>query len=396
MKKMVLLVLGTRPEAIKLIPLYKALKLADIPVALCATYQHQHLLSDILELFSVKADYTVSVGRSNQDLNGLLSRVVSTLDELYCQLDPGLVIVQGDTTTAMGTALAAFHRKIPVLHVEAGLRTGVMSSPYPEEMNRVLISKCARYHCAPTQLNAANLLAEGIDRQSVFLTGNTVVDALYWIEQQLLSGKIKVREEFRILLDGYKNSGKKIILLTAHRRESFASGLSIIFKTIKRFASLHDDVVIIYPCHPNPHIQQCIQEELLDQQKNICLLEPLRYDELVYTMMAADWFVSDSGGIQEEAACLGKKVIVLREYTERMEGIWSGLAHLVGASDGDAIMNALEKEYAYGTNRLFKRSTLYGDGTACQKIVTIIDEVVSQQKVAYWDNPRHRICSMLE
>lgn len=367
----VLLVVGTRPEGIKMMPLYLALKKEGIPTVLCSTSQHDQLLTEVFEVFQVKPDYELKIMKPGQDLFYITSAVLDRIKDVYAQVDPSLVVVQGDTTTVMAASLAAFYSKIPIAHIEAGLRTGDRQAPYPEEVNREIIGLLASYHFAPTATSMANLLQEGKPRTSVFCTGNTVVDALLFIEQKIMSGAIKPHIDLEKAVAGCALSGQKKILLTAHRRESFDGGITRILKTVKKVAQERPDLFFFYPYHPNPAIKQAIQEVDLQQTDNIFLTEPLNYKDLVYLLLSVDMVATDSGGIQEEAVSLGKPVAVLREKSERMEGVWEGLATLVG-TDEKKLYDALMMCSSF--SKYAAKKNIYGDGYAALKIVRILQQ----------------------
>lgn len=373
MNKSVMLVLGTRPEAIKLFPVHKALLSSNVKTILCGTFQHSQLLEEAFNLFGLKPDIKLQVMRENQDLSYLTRAVLEKMQEVYQQYQPSLVLVHGDTATAFAAALAAFYMHIPVGHVEAGLRSGNMQSPFPEEMNRCFITKIADYHFAPTALNVANLLAEGVEREKIFCVGNTVVDAMQWMRKQLENKQIIVSDEVNKIVEQCKARKQKIVLLTAHRRESFGDGLIQIFKTIKKFLEEHEDVFVIYPMHPNPAVAKAVHAVDLASLKNIFISNPFSYSSLIKVLSEADWVVTDSGGIQEEAISLGKPVLVLREVTERIEGVWEGVAMLVGI-DSEKIYNGLCQLYKKRQDSVV--SQIYGDGRASEKIVSILQTVL--------------------
>ncbi len=370
MQNPILLVIGTRAEAIKLIPLYLAFKKENIDCLLCATFQHSGLLQQVFDIFNVDPDFNLNVMIKNQDLFYLQNTILLRLKEVYQKVKPKLVLVHGDTTTTMSAALAAFYLHIPVGHVEAGLRTGNMQSPFPEEMNRKLVGQIADYHFAPTAFSTANLLSEGVSREKVFCTGNTVVDSLFWMRDQINSGNIEIDINLKTKILESKKQNKKLILLTAHRRESFNGGLLRIFNSIKRFADKHDDVLIFYPIHPNPNVLNAVKESKILESKNIFSTKSLLYKDLIYLLMNVDWVATDSGGIQEEAVSLGKHVLVLRDLTERWEGVWDGSEELVGTNE-NLIFTSMEKCY-HLPNLEKKESLVYGDGNSCKRIVSII------------------------
>jgi UDP-N-acetylglucosamine 2-epimerase (non-hydrolysing) len=368
MKKIITIV-GTRPDAIKLIPIHQALIAHGFKSVLCATYQHDDLLEQVFKIFNVKPDIKLSIMRHNQDLFHVTTEALNGLKDIYVAEQPDLVIVQGDTTTAFCAALAAFYKQIPIAHVEAGLRTGNFSAPYPEEMNRCFISLIATYHFAPTALNFANLLKEGINPSRVFLTGNTGIDALFRMENAIRQNHIAIDSHIEKLVSQIKQENKKLVLLTAHRRESFHGGLEEAFIGIRKFLEQHHDVVVISPVHPNPNVTKAIEASNLLNSKNVILTKPLTYQDLVFLELSSDWVITDSGGIQEEAMSLGKKVIILRTTTERLEGIWEGCAYLAG-TDQNKIIELMEKFYFEKGDS--KRSTTYGDGSASNRIVKLL------------------------
>ncbi|MFH1832039.1 MAG: UDP-N-acetylglucosamine 2-epimerase (non-hydrolyzing) [bacterium] len=371
MKKIVIVV-GTRPAAIKLAPVYLALKEQQIPTILCATFQHGELLQQVFDVFGIKPDISLNVMRPNQDLFYLTQIILEKLGQVLQDIKPDLVLVHGDTITAFVAALTAFYLKIPVAHIEAGLRTGNKYSPYPEEVFRKNISNIAEYHFAPTALNVGNLLAEGFVRESVFCTGSTVVDALYWVQEKIKTGAIVLDGIIEEKVRACKLNKQKIVLLTAHRRESFDGGILRILNSVKKFAQAHEDVFVFYPAHPNPYVQKAIEESGIRNIPNIYVGAPLIYTDLVYLMTSADWIMTDSGGIQEEAVSIGKKVLVLRDVTERAEGLWDGLGILVGTNEQKILF---EMKKLYETQSLtWNPRTIYGDGTAAIKIAVIIKE----------------------
>ena len=370
MNNPILLVVGTRAEAIKLVPLYIALKTQNINVLLCATFQHSDLLQQVFDIFQVKPDFNLDVMIKNQDLFYLQKTIMDRTKEVYEKVKPRLVLVHGDTTTTMASALAAFYLNIPVGHVEAGLRTGNMRSPFPEELNRKLVGQIADYHFAPTAFSTANLLSEGINRTTVFCTGNTVVDALYWMKNLINSKKIEIDKKLKNLVENSKKENKKLILLTAHRRESFGDGLIRIFNAVKKFANKYPDSLIIFPMHPNPNVLIAAQKADILNIKNIKIMPSLLYKDLIYTLLNVNFVATDSGGIQEEAVSLGKHVLVLRDVTERWEGVWDGSEDMVG-TDENLILSSMEK--CYHLKKINESlSSIYGDGKSCDRIVAIL------------------------
>ena len=367
----VMLIIGTRPEGIKMAPVYHALKRAGVPTLLCSTMQHDQLLHEVFEVFDLEPDITLNIMRPRQDLFYITQAVLQKTKEIFIKYKPRLVLVQGDTTTAMAAALSAFYLRIPIGHVEAGLRTDDVNAPFPEEMNRRIIGMIASYHFAPTPGNVANLLANGLRRDQVFCTGNTVVDALQIVKEKIRNRTLSIRDDIQSYVQECKKDGKLIVLLTVHRRESFGSNLLSILKTVKNWAKKHPDVRWVYPFHPNPNVIDAIQSVGLSELETIFLCEPLAYSELIYVLDAAAFVVTDSGGIQEEAMSLAKPVLVLREKTERMEGVLLGCAKLVGF-DSHTIQAGFD--WAIEQKKQLKREIayMYGDGHAAEKIVAFI------------------------
>lgn len=364
------LIVGTRPEAIKMIPLYFAFKRLQMPIVLCSTAQHSDLLKEVYTLFGVKPDYEFDIMRHNQDLFYITTTVLQKTKELFNSINPNLVLVQGDTTSSMAAALSAFYLEIPIGHIEAGLRTWDIKNPYPEEINRQFIGKITNYHFAPTSQAVANLLAEGIDRSYIYCTGNTVVDALRLIREQLDTHQLMVDPTIERVVQEAKADGKKIVLLTLHRREHFKGGLVRILNAIKTFANQNKDVLIIYPFHPNPHVLDAVDTVEIAKVPNVYLSRAVPYKDLVYLLSACDWVATDSGGIQEETISIGKKVLVLRDKTERVEGLWTGIASLVGTQH-DAIIKAMQDAFA-APDLPSKASNVYGDGYAADMIARIV------------------------
>ena len=369
MSRPIVIVVGTRAEAIKLIPLYLSLKKQNFFVLLCATFQHSEMLNQVFKIFNVTPDFDLNVMKKDQDLFYLNSVILEKTKEVYLKTDPSLVLVHGDTTTTMAAAMSAFYLHIPVGHVEAGLRTGNINSPFPEEMNRKIVGQIATYHFAPTAFSVANLLSEGINRENVFCTGNTIVDSLNLIKNEIKNNKIEIDKNIFEKVQQCKQKKQKIILLTAHRRESFNGGLLRIFKTIKKFALLHEDVLFLYPVHPNPNVLKAVDESGIKNIKNIYSCSALCYKDLIYVLMNSDFVATDSGGIQEEAVSLGKPVLALRDITERWEGVWQGCEKLVGTNE-KFIWQGLNEFYK--SNRKYLPSNIYGDGQTCSKIVAIL------------------------
>ena len=381
MKNSVLIVCGTRPEALKLVPLYFALKEKDISVLFCISSQHTYLLKQVLELFSIEPDYDFNIMQEGQSIAHINATVLLKCSALIQDVKPRLVIVQGDTTTALAAGQAAFYNHVPIVHVEAGLRTYDIHAPFPEEFNRQALSLITTYHCAPTKSAFENLIQEKHKKENILLSGNTIVDTLLAIKEKLDVHEISISSSLKEIINKSKQDNNVIILFTVHRRESFGNVITDIFKTLKDFAITHPDAIIFYPVHPNPAIQESLRFVNLQEVKNIVLLNPLRYEELVFLLDNASFVVSDSGGIQEEAVSLGKTVLVLREKTERIDGVEEGLAHLVGTA-AQSIKNALHVAYTRcDRTETFQFRSIYGDGRASRKIVAWLSS-----RVFFYDN----------
>jgi UDP-N-acetylglucosamine 2-epimerase (non-hydrolysing) len=359
----VLFIFGTRPEAIKLGPVIRELRgrPGDFDVRVCVTAQHREMLDQILKAFEVTADYDLNIMRAGQTLYESTSRMIAALGSVVLRDKPDAILVQGDTTTTLCGALAAFYSKVPIGHVEAGLRTGDVYAPFPEEMNRLLTARLATAHFAATEAAAQNLYREGVKPSAVTVTGNTGIDAVLHVKEALAAGKL---EGF----DGlHTDSTRKLIVVTAHRRESFGEGFDRICGALKRLAR-RDDIEIVYPVHPNPNVQAAVGRHLAGQA-HIKLLAPLDYVPFVDLMRRSYFLMTDSGGIQEEAPALGKPVLVLREVTERMEGVTAGTAILVGTDETRIVEGAerlLEDPNAY--QRMSRQHSPYGDGKASARI----------------------------
>lgn len=373
----IVIIIGTRPEGIKMAPVYHALKRAGMPVILCSTMQHDHLLTDVLQLFNMTPDYELDIMRHGQDLFYVTQSILQKTKEVLLHINPALVLVHGDTTTAMTAALAAFYAHIPVGHVEAGLRTDDVQSPFPEEMNRRVISVLATYHFAPTQAALNNVISHGAHPDHAFYTGNTVVDALRIIKKTFTNDTLTVRTDIHTQIQTCKKKAQKIIVLTMHRRESFTGGITIALQTIKKILLANPDIFCFYPYHPNPQVIQAINTVGFTHINNLLLCEPLLYKDMVYLLDNTDVVLTDSGGIQEEAISLSKPVLVLREKTERMEGVLTGLAHIVGM-DAEKIEAYLAHALSgcYAKNNAAHNT--YGDGYAAEKIATLIKSLCNQ------------------
>ena len=367
-KPRILTVFGTRPEAIKMAPLVKALAAApELDSKVCVTAQHRQMLDQVLGLFEIVPDYDLDIMKANQGLADITSAVLSGLDAVLADYQPDRILVHGDTTTTFAASLAAYYRKIPVGHVEAGLRTGDIYAPWPEEMNRKLTDHIADLHLAPTASSRDNLLSEGIPLERIAVTGNTVVDALLQVVK-----KLDTDPELRAGMDAlfpFLNPAKKLILVTGHRRENFGEGFERVCAALSTLADNRDDIQIVYPVHLNPHVQRPVRAAL-SGHANVFLIEPLDYLPFVHLMSRAHLIVTDSGGIQEEAPGLGKPVLVTREVTERPEAVKAGTVKLVG-TDGSLLVletkRLLDDEAAY--RAMSRAHNPYGDGHACARIV---------------------------
>jgi len=357
--KRVLFIFGTRPEAIKLSPivLHMQARPGEFDVRICVTGQHREMLDRVLSVFGIRPDHDLDVMQPNQTLAQCASRMIAALDPVIAAEQPAMVVVQGDTTTTLCGALAAFYRHVPVAHAEAGLRTGDLLQPFPEEANRLLTTRLARLHFPPTEESRANLLAEGVPAGRIVLTGNSGIDAVLYVRDRLEAGQLAGFEG--AALDGRR----KLIVMTAHRRESFGTGFERICQAVRRLA-LREDVQILYPVHPNPNVRRPV-EALLGDLPNVCLTNPLDYVPFVDLMRKSFLLLTDSGGIQEEAPSLGKPVLVLREKTERPEAVTAGTVKLVG-TDVERIVGEAERllddpaEY----DRMSRIHNPYGDGQA--------------------------------
>lgn len=383
--KKVMLVFGTRPEAIKMCPLVKEFQKRpdEFETIVCVTGQHREMLDQVLQVFDVKPDYDLNIMKQGQDLTDVTARVLTGLRDVFKECRPDVVLVHGDTTTSMAGALAAFYAQIPVGHVEAGLRTHNIYSPWPEEMNRQITGRIASYNFAPTPLSESNLKGEKVQGQ-IFVTGNTVIDALHLVVDKLKNDKALAAEQINALKNaGYDvtrlDEGKKLVLITGHRRENFGEGFISMVTAMKGLSEKYPDVDFVYPMHLNPNVRKPIHEvfgEDLTAYKNFFFIEPLQYLEFVYLMEKSTVVLTDSGGIQEEAPGLGKPVLVMRDTTERPEALESGTVHLVG-TDYDKIVNEvstlLDDSKAY--EKMSKAVNPYGDGLACMRIVGIIAKI---------------------
>lgn len=370
--KKILLVFGTRPEAIKMAPLVKALQkdTEHFETRVCVTAQHRQMLDQVLEVFGITPEYDLNIMAPNQDLYDITAKVLLGLREVLKDFRPDTVLVHGDTTTSMAASLAAFYMQIPVGHVEAGLRTYNMLSPWPEEMNRQVTDRICTYYFAPTEQSKVNLLQENIDAKKIFITGNTVIDALL-MAVDIISTTAGVKEKMAKELQekGYTVGDREYILVTGHRRENFGDGFLHICKAIKELAALHPEMDIVYPVHLNPNVQKPVYE-LLSGLSNVYLISPLDYLPFIYAMQHSTLLLTDSGGVQEEAPSLGKPVLVMRDTTERPEAVEAGTVKLVGTNAEAIVSNVtallLDKEMY---KRMSETHNPYGDGQACERII---------------------------
>lgn len=367
----VLSVFGTRPEAIKMAPVVKTLEAStDFHSMVCITAQHREMIDQVLDLFSIKPDYDLDLMKQNQTLSEISTRVMENMCGILRKVKPDLVLVQGDTTTAFVTALSAFYEQIPVGHIEAGLRTNNLNSPYPEEANRQLIGRLAAFHFAPTETSKSNLMGENIPGKRIFVTGNTIIDALYMVKKRIDAYdshdlKKRISPEVMQIID----AKKPYILVTCHRRENFGKGLADICSALKMISDQRPDINIVYPVHLNPNVRKTVFD-LLKNQNNIILLDPLDYLSFVALLDRSHIVLTDSGGIQEEAPSFGKPVLVMRNTTERPEAVEEGTVKLVGTSERDLLDNVFE---LFEDDALYQKMSRahnpYGDGRASEYIV---------------------------
>lgn len=375
----VLVVFGTRPEAVKMAPLIKQLDAhGDIfETRVCVTAQHRVMLDQILDAFEIRPHYDLDIMTSGQDLYDITTHVLAGIRPVLAEFEPDLVLIQGDTTTTFVTALAAFYEQINVGHVEAGLRTGNIHSPYPEEINRQLTTKLSKYHFAPTPLNRGNLMKENVDSSCIAVTGNTVIDALLMMVKRLEKDRQRRDQVTKNiqqagLAAGVLESRGRMVLVTGHRRESFGAGFVNICEAIRDLANKQKDVEIVYPVHLNPNVREPV-EKILSEIGNVHLIEPVSYEEFVHLMGKAYLLLTDSGGIQEEAPALAKPVLVMREITERPEAVEAGTARLVGTDRAEIVVRVEELlTDASAYERMATANNPYGDGTAAEKIVQFL------------------------
>ena len=375
--KKILLVFGTRPEAIKMAPLVK--KLQQMPeefqTVVCVTGQHREMLDQVLRLFDITPEYDLNIMKPNQDLYDITSRILLGMRDVLKEVKPDIVLVHGDTTTSMAAALAAFYQQIPVGHVEAGLRTGNIYSPWPEEMNRLITGRITTHHFSPTPLAKENLLREHVDEKQIIVTGNTVIDALQMVVKRLAEDKALANEvAAKINQMGYDvqrlDGKRRMVLITGHRRENFGEGFLNICHAIKHLAEQYQDVDFVYPMHLNPNVRKPVLEILGEKAENVFLIEPLDYLPFVHMMQHSTLILTDSGGVQEEAPGLGKPVLVMRDTTERPEAVEAGTVLLVGTNRDkieQGVSMLLDDADTY--RRMSEAVNPYGDGVACERIM---------------------------
>lgn len=388
-----MLVFGTRPEAIKMCPLVKEFqkRTDEFDAIVCVTGQHREMLDQVLKIFEVTPDYDLNIMKQGQDLTDITTRVLIGMRNIFKEMRPDVVLVHGDTTTSTAAAMAAFYAQIPVGHVEAGLRTHNIYSPWPEEMNRQITSRIATYNFSPTPLSALNLKTETAFG-NIYVTGNTVIDALHMVVDKLQNNKVLVAEQEKVLAEaGYDvkrlANGKKLVLITGHRRENFGDGFIHICTAIRDLKNKYQEVDFVYPMHLNPNVRKPIHEvfgENLKELGNMFFIEPLQYIEFVYLMYKSNIVLTDSGGIQEEAPGLGKPVLVMRETTERPEALSCGTVHLVGTNYNkimDEVSTLLDDHEAY--IKMSHAVNPYGDGQTCRRIADIIADKSNLSKIVY-------------
>lgn len=378
--KAILLVFGTRPEAIKMAPLVHELKKRpeEFSTKVCVTGQHREMLDQVLNLFEIVPDYDLNIMKPNQDLYDITSRILVGMRDVLTDAKPDIVLVHGDTTTSTAAALAAFYKQIPVGHVEAGLRTGNIYSPWPEEMNRLMTGRIASYHFSPTPLAKENLLKENVSEEKITVTGNTVIDALHWVTGKMSScQQIQLDLQQKMLDSGYDinrlNNGRRLVLITGHRRENFGDGFLNICHAIKNLALKYTNVDFVYPMHLNPNVRKPVMEILGAGIENIFLIEPLDYLPFVYMMEKSYLILTDSGGVQEEAPGLGKPVLVMRDTTERPEAVAAGTVVLVGTNQQEIenhVSSLLDNKELY--QKMSQAKNPYGDGLASNRIADFL------------------------
>lgn len=378
-QKKIMLVFGTRPEAIKMSPLVHAFKSQPelFDVQICVTSQHRQMLDRVLKFFDITPDFDLNIMKANQDLFDITANVLLGMRGVFATYRPDVVLVHGDTTTSMAATLAGFYNGIPVGHIEAGLRTHNIHSPFPEEFNRQVVSKVARWHFAPTTLSLANLLAERVKVENITVTGNTVIDALHWVLNRIESDQKRSAAIVNLICQVLKFNWQsdRFILITGHRRENFGVGFLQICEAIRELASLYVEIQFVYPVHLNPNVQKPVRD-ILSRLSNVHLIQPLDYEPFVYLLKHSYMVLTDSGGIQEEAPSLGKPVLLMRDTTERPEALDAGTVELVGANKErivEGVSRLLEDKVHY--SKMACAHNPYGDGMACARIVEVLRNI---------------------
>ena len=378
-KKKIMLVFGTRPEAIKMAPLIHAIKAEpeSFKLKVCVTSQHREMLDQVLDIFNIKPDIDLNLMTKNQNLSNLTSLILNKMQTVFTKHQPNIVLVHGDTTTTLATSMAAFYESIPVGHVEAGLRTYNLNAPFPEEFNRQITSKITKWHFAPTKISKKNLLSDGIDKSSITITGNTVIDALNWILTRIDNDKNRQQNLNNILnaVLSFNWKNENFVLVTAHRRENFGDGFFEICSAVKELALKYPKIHFVYPVHLNPNVSRIVYR-LLKGIKNIHLIKPLEYESFIYLLKHSYLVLTDSGGIQEEAPSLGKPVLVMRETTERPEAIEAGTVEIVGSNKKKIVKRVsrlLNNKKHY--QKMSRAHNPYGDGLACKRIVDVLQKI---------------------
>ena len=378
-KKKIMLVFGTRPEGIKMAPLVHALKaeVDKFEIKICVTSQHREMLDQVLKTFEIKPDINLDLMAQDQNLSNLMSLILSEMQNIFSKYLPDVVLVHGDTTTTLATSIAAFYASIPVGHVEAGLRTYNVKAPFPEEFNRQITSKIAKWHFAPTILSQKNLLAEGVDKSLITITGNTVIDALHWVLKKINQDDKRRKNLENILNTNLSFDWKResFVLITAHRRENFGDGFLQICSAIKELATKYPNIHFVYPVHLNPNVSKPVYK-ILNGFDNIHLIEPLEYEPFIYLLKYSYIVLTDSGGIQEEAPSLGKPVLVMRDVTERPEAVKAGTVKIVGSNSLRIIENLsllLDDKKYY--QKMSRAHNPYGDGLSCKRIVDVLRSI---------------------
>jgi UDP-N-acetylglucosamine 2-epimerase (non-hydrolysing) len=375
-KKKIMLVFGTRPEAIKMAPLVHALKAESdqFELKVCVTSQHRQMLDQVLDVLDIKPDIDLNLMKQDQNLSNLTSLILDAMQNVFIQYRPDVVLVHGDTTTTLATSMAAFYASIPVGHVEAGLRTYDLKAPFPEEFNRQITSKITKWHFAPTDISQQNLLSEGVDKLSITVTGNTVIDALYWVLKRIDKDENRQKnlENFLNAKLSINWQGEDFILVTAHRRENFGDGFLQICSALRELALKYPKIHFVYPVHLNPNVSKPVYE-ILNNFDNIHLIKPLEYEPFVYLLKHSYLVLTDSGGVQEEAPSLGKPVLVMRDVTERPEAVEAGTVEIVGSNHQrivKGVSRLLDDKKHYQT--MSRAHNPYGDGLACKRIVDVL------------------------